>query len=91
MDLNTLIAEKQSYIELIRIGRENIAKYQKEKAEKRGGLWEEAQGTVDAKKDYIKSKVADLDFNIAVEERDIEYYYNMIDLINDKMVYLEDE
>lgn len=91
MDLNTLIAEKQSYIELIKIGRENIAKYKKEKAERKAPLWGEAQGTVDAKKDYIKSKIADIDFNIAVEEKNIEYCYNMIDLVTDKMVYLEDE
>lgn len=90
MDLNTLIAEKQSYIELIKISRENIAKHKKDKAERKAPLWDEAQGTVDAKKDYIRSKVADIDFNIAVEEKNIEYCYNMIDLVNDKMVLLDE-
>ena len=89
--MKELIAEKQSYVDIIRKGKQNIAQLKKDKALKKAPLWEVAQGTVDAKKDYIKSMTADLDADILREEANIEYAYNMIDVVNDKMVYLEDE
>ena len=91
MDMKELIAEKQSYIEMISAGRKNIARINHDKILIRAELWDEATGTVDQKKDFIKSKVAEFDYDIATEEANIEYFYNMLGIIEDKMVMLEDE
>ena len=90
MAIKDLIAEKQSYVEIIKAGRQNIAKLKKDKALKKAPLWEVAQGTVDAKKDYIKSMVAKIDEDILREEANIEYAYNMIEVVNDKMVTIDE-
>ena len=60
--------------------RQDIAELRKERALMKAPLWEEATGTVDAKKDYIKSKIADYDYDISRKEAKIEYSYNMIDI-----------
>ena len=84
-ELENLFVEKRMQIEIINEGRKNIAKLKMDKAKMKAPLWEEAQGTVDAKKDFIRSKTAEIDRDIAHEEANIEYCYNMIDLINDRM------
>lgn len=88
--MEKLIAEKQSYVEIIRAGRKNIAKLKADKIKARADAWSEAEGIADAKKDYVRSQVADIDLEISNEEANIEYCYNMIDIINDKLV-LTDE
>ena len=88
--MEKLIAEKQSYVEIIRAGRKNIAKLKADKIKARADAWSEAEGIADAKKDYVRSQVADIDLEIPNEEANIEYCYNMIDIINDKLV-LTDE
>ena len=88
--MEKLIAEKQSYVEIIRAGRKNIAKLKADKIKARADAWSEAEGIADAKKDYVRSQVADVDLEISNEEANIEYCYNMIDIINDKLV-LTDE
>ena len=44
---------------------------------------------LDAKKDYIKSKTADMDKQIAYKEANIEYMYNRLNILEDKLVYHE--
>lgn len=88
--MEKLIAEKQSYVEIIKTGRKNIAKLKADKIKARADAWSEAEGIADAKKDYVRSQVADIDLEISNEEANIEYCYNMIDIINDKLV-LTDE
>ena len=53
---------------------------------KKSSLWEEATGTVDAKKDYIKFKIADDLKEIELLEADIEWYNNHIDLLTWKLM-----
>ena len=84
-----LIAEKQATIELIQGARKELADLREEKAVMKAPLWEEAQGTVDAKKDFIKSKTADIDKQIAYKEANIEYMYNRLNILEDKLVYHE--
>lgn len=91
MDLKELIDAKESYFEIIRIGRKNIAKLKKEKIEARAKAWSDAEGIADAKKDYVRSMVADFDFEISIEEANMEYAYNMIEVVNDKMMVIDDE
>lgn len=69
--------------------RNNISELLKKKAEMKASLWSEAEGTVDAKKDYIKSKTATIDDKIRLLEANIEYAYNMIDVWNLRILYHE--
>ena len=80
--MDELIDKMEEYYRNIHNLRMSIAELKKTKAIKKAPLWEEATGTVDNKKDYIKSKLADIEHDIAVAESDIEYAYNMIDVLN---------
>ena len=84
-----LIAEKERYVKLIQKTRQELADLREDKAVMKAPLWEEAQGTVDAKKDFIKSKTANIDRKIAYKEADIEYLYNKLNILEDKLVYHE--
>ena len=85
-----LIAERQATIELIQGARKELADLREQKAVMKAPLWEEAQGTVDAKKDFIKSKTADIDKQIAYKEANIEYLYNRLNIIEDLLVYRDE-
>ena len=84
-----LIEEKERYVKLIQKTRQELADLREDKAVMKAPLWEEAQGTVDAKKDFIKSKTANIDKEIAYKEANIEYLYNKLNIIEDKLVYHE--
>lgn len=88
--MDKLIAEKEMNVELIQKARQEIADLREEKAVMKAPLWEEAQGTVDAKKDFIKSKTADIDKEIAYKEANIEYLYNRMNILEEKLVYLDE-
>lgn len=85
-----LILEKQTNIDLIQKARQELADLREQKAVMKAPLWEEAQGTVDAKKDFIKSKTADIDKQIAYKEANIEYLYNRLNIIEDLLVYRDE-
>ena len=80
--MDELIDKMEEYYRNIHNLRIGIAELKKTKVIKKAPLWEEATGTVDNKKDYIKSKLADIEHDITVAESDIEYAYNMIDVLN---------
>ena len=42
------------------------------------------------KKDFIKSKTADIDKQIAYKEANIEYLYNRLNIIEDLLVYRDE-
>ena len=75
-----ILKDVQEYYDKIYDARLKLAELRKERAEKKAPLWEEATGTVDAKKDYIKSKISHLDSEIAKKEAYIEYCYNITKL-----------
>ena len=85
-----LIAEKEMNIELIQKARQELADLREDKAVMKAPLWEEAQGTVDAKKDFIKSKTANIDREIAYKEADIEYLYNRLNILDNLLVYSDE-
>ena len=87
--MDKIIAEKQSCIDLIQKARQELADLREEKAIAKAPLWEVATGTVDAKKDYIKSKLAETDKEIAYKEANIEYLYNRLNILDNKLVYYE--
>ena len=66
---------------MIHDSRLKIADAKGQIALKKASLWEEATGTVDQKKDYIKSKIEYETGEINLAEADIEYFYNMIDVL----------
>lgn len=87
--VDKIIAEKQSCIDLIQTARKELADLKEKKAIAKAPLWEEATGTVDAKKDYIKSKIANTDKEIAYKEANIEYLYNRLNILDNQLVYYE--
>ena len=87
-EVEQLIMLKEDFMRVIKECRDEIADLKMKRALKKAPLWEEATGTVDAKKDYIKSKIADIDCEIAKYEADIELYYNQIKVLDDK-IHLE--
>lgn len=87
MDVEKLMSDKIKYVEEINKARYKIAEAKENLVNKKAPLWEEATGTVDAKKDFIKSKTSDIQRSIDEHEADIEWYYNMIDVINQKLLY----
>ena len=69
--------------------RKEIEDLIKQKTDMKPRLWEEASGTVDQKKDYIRSRTSDLDMKIHKLESDIEYSYNKIKVLDYRLVYHE--
>lgn len=92
-EIENMIMLKENFMKAIKEYRDEIADLREKRAIKKAPLWEEASGTVDAKKDYIKSKIADIDCEISKLEADIELYYNQISILDDKiqLEYLTDE
>lgn len=85
-----LIDEMERQYEHIKKCREEIATLKEEMAVRKAPLWEEATGTVDAKKDYIKSQLAELQYHIDTFESDIEYAMNMVEILNWRIMYKDD-
>lgn len=79
--MDQVIDEIKRHYALIFKLRQDIAELRKQKAVMKAPLWEEATGTVDAKKDYIKSQTADIDYNISLKEAEIEYSYNLVNIL----------
>lgn len=88
--IRSVIEEKEQYYEKIHDARKRIADAKDSIARERIDAWADAEGTVDQKKDYVKSVIVEYTTEINSAEADIEYYYNMIEILNDKLVY-EDE
>lgn len=85
-----LIDEMEKHYAFVKKTREDIAELKERMALMKPPLWEEATGTVDAKKDYIKAKTAEIDRQIKVAEADIEYALNMVDILTWKITYKDD-
>ena len=85
-----LITELEDTYGYIKDCRVKIADLRKQKAVLKAPLWEEATGTVDAKKDYIKSKTANIDYEIDVLEADIQYQLDLCDVLNWRIMYSDD-
>ena len=62
-----------------------LADKKKEKIDARAKAWETAEGIADAKKDYVRSQVSDIQNSIDVLEAEIELAYNQIKILDMKM------
>lgn len=90
-EIRDKLLEKMSReYENIHKDRTDIEDLLKEKVELKPRLWEEATGTVDQKKDYIRSRTSELDMKIHKLEADIEYSYNKIKVLEYYLVYCDE-
>lgn len=87
--MDKLIDSIEEYYDDIKGFRENIAEWKCKKAEMRNRYWSEATGIAKEKEDFIKSMTRDIDENIRNNEAMIEYAYNMIEVLNLRLIYHE--
>ena len=80
-----IIEEMDVYFTEIRDARQRVADLKHEKINIRAEAWKSAEGIADAKKDYVRSMVSDIDRDIDKLESDIEYFYNQIRLCQYKL------
>lgn len=88
--MDKIITEIGNTYKKIREYRLEIEELLAQKVEMKPRLWEEATGTVDQKKDYIKSRTSELDSRIHKLEAEIEYCYNLIKVLDYKLVYCDE-
>lgn len=88
--MEELINQKIDYIDKINKARYEISMLKEKKCLERKNAWANANGTAKEKEDFVKAQVADVDREISEHEADIEWYYNMVGIVNDKLV-LTDE
>ena len=62
-----------------------LADKNKEKIDARAKAWESAEGIADAKKDYVRSQVSDIQNQIDVLNAEIELAYNQIKILDEKI------
>ena len=87
-----ILDEKDTFMSEIHEARQKIADLKHEKINLRAKAWEDA-GSIklaDAKKDFVRSIVSDIDREIDKLEADIEYYYNQLKLIDNKLEYSDE-
>ena len=87
--MDKIIEAMEKEYQKIYENRVKIEELNKKKVEMKPRLWEEATGTVDQKKDYIRSRVSDYNMDIHLLEAKIEYSYNLIKVLDYKLVYHE--
>jgi len=83
--VKAMIDLKEQFYLAIHDSRVKIAELKQKKAEMKPMLWEEATGTVDQKKDFIKSRTADIDADISFLDAEIELRYNQAKILDDKI------
>lgn len=83
--VENMILLKEQFIKQIHEARLELADLRMRKINKRAKAWEVAEGTVDQKKDFVRSHVSDLDNQISVLEADVEMYYSQIAILDEKI------
>ena len=86
--VKAIIDEKDTLINEIQTARHLIADKKREKINLRAKSWDDAtMKLADAKKDFVRSMVSDLDAEIDKLEADIEYYYNRMKVLDNRLEY----
>ena len=67
-----------------------ISELKTDKAEQRNRYWGEATGIAKEKEDYIKAMTSKYDEEIRKLEAHVEYAYNMVDILNWRLMYTDD-
>lgn len=91
--IEDMILLKEQFIRQIHDARLELADLKMEKINKRAKAWEVAEGTVDQKKDFVRSHVSSVENQISVLEADVEMYYSQMAILDEKieLEYLKDE
>lgn len=82
-----IIDEMDTYYSEIRDAKCKIADLTEEKINLRAKSWEDAEGIADAKKDFVRSMVSDIQKEIDKLEADVEYYYNQVKILTHKLEF----
>lgn len=84
-----IIDEMDSYYTEIRDAKQKIADLSHEKINLKAKSWEDANGIklADAKKDFVRSVVSDIQRDIDKLEADVEYYYNQVKILTHRLEY----
>ena len=88
--IDKILTEMEKYYGNIRTAKLHIAGLKKDKAEQRNRYWGEATGIAKEKEDYIKAMTSMYDKDIHEAEAEIEYTYNMINILEYKLVYCDE-
>lgn len=83
--VKTVIDEKDTLITEIQASRKEIADLKHDIINIRAEAWKSAEGIADAKKDYVKSMVSELTLKVDKLEADIEYYYNRMRVLDNRL------
>ena len=90
MDKGKLIEEMENRYNNIYKLKKEIAGFKKEKAEQRSRYWGEATGIAKEKEDYIKAMTSGVDEKIRLNEAEIQYNLDMIEILDFKLVYCDE-
>ena len=82
-----IIDEMDVYYTEIRDTKQKIADLTEEKINLRAKSWADAEGIADAKKDFVRSMVSDIQRDIDKLEADVEYYYNQVKILTHRLEY----
>lgn len=89
--IESYLKQIESNLSIIHDKRKEIADLKELKITERADAWKNAEGTAKEKEDYVKSVVADYEKEISYREAEIEYLYNKNALLNDRMVFINDD
>lgn len=88
--MDKIIEEIEQHYTNIKSNRIVIANTKQKIATSKPQYWEEATGIAKEKEDYVKSQVAGLNNKIESCEAEIEYSYNMINVLTYKMEFSDE-
>lgn len=89
--VKTMIDLKEQMLIGIYETRLELADLNKRKIDARAEAWKTADGIADAKKDYVRSQVSDIQKEIDVMEAEIELAYNQIKILDMKIEVVNNE
>lgn len=85
--MSKVLDEMDVYYTEIRDAKCKIADLNAEKITLRAKSWMDAEGIADAKKDFVRSMVSDIQRDIDKLEADVEYFYGQIKILGHKLEY----
>lgn len=85
--MSRVLDEMDVFYTEIRDTKQKIADLNAEKINLRAKSWADAEGIADAKKDFVRSMVSDIQRDIDKLEADVEYFYGQIKILGHRLEY----
>lgn len=85
--MSRVLDEMDVFYTEIRDTKQKIADLNAEKINLRAKSWADADGIADAKKDFVRSMVSDIQRDIDKLEADVEYFYGQIKILGHRLEY----